>query len=662
MSSGTDVENEEFLPFYDDEESFIPPSPRQVLRIAINLKHLIDSIIPITFDKDLICGPTSRILNGEVIKSVYRAAGGVGDGKPGSSSKRYQSVLVFTLLKVCQWYWSLSEREMSDNELYACRALAAQQIAAIIIENEKDEKYLFIFLLCHRYSINLSDQDEAPESALELAVDMHSTIVIGSSGYQRCIRWLWRGWIVQSAKRPTCYVLYKGTGNTSFKNHFDPDRIKTPLYQNILEILFSFFYLAVYTVLVNQDTRDSLSFLETVFYLSTFGFLLDELVKWYHIGNSYFRFWNCFNDAMYGLVLASMVIRFTSLAYAVDSDLRIHYDVISYRVLSCAAPLMWTRLLLFLDVMKFVGTMIVVITKMMKESAVFFFLLLVILVGFLQSFLGLDSADGKRDVTELVFSVLIKTVISGPDFDSFERFAYPYATILYYLFTFMVTVILLNILIALYSNAYQNIADNSTEEYLALVAQKTLRYIRAPDEAVFVPPFNIIELVFLTIPFQWWLSEKSYLRLSRRVMSFIYSPVLVFTSLYEAKAARRVSYNRFKHKADDENEYDTEWDLTDGYDDLLGDNDEDVVQNMEHRIREGLREQRLAEAQDPEFTKEMKTWKNDVAKLVPPIAESNRQGIDWETFELFQKIEDLTVLVRTLADQNKELISRLKQE
>ena len=109
-------------------------------------------------------------------------------------------------------------------------------------------------MLCHRYTICVNGVDATPVSALEMAVDMHSTIVIGSSGYQRCIKWLWRGWIIQSSTDPHSYVLYKGAASQSFRTHFDPARIKTPLYQNILEIFLSIIYLIIFTIVVNTHS------------------------------------------------------------------------------------------------------------------------------------------------------------------------------------------------------------------------------------------------------------------------------------------------------------------------------------------------------------------------------------------------------------------------
>lgn len=45
---------------------------------------------------------------------------------------------------------------------------------------------------------------------------------------------------------------------------------------------------------------------------------------------------------------------------------------------------------------------------------------------------------------------------------------------------------LLNILIALYNSAYEDITGNATNEYLALFAYRTLQFVRAPDENVFI--------------------------------------------------------------------------------------------------------------------------------------------------------------------------------
>lgn len=639
------------LPTYQDEDcnDYLEPSSRQVLRIAINLKTLIDKLIPTAIPKEAITNDDSIILNDFAIRAVYNSAGGKGKG-PSSSARRYQASLIFCLLKVAGWYGSLMDSELSNTKLYGARRQAAECIASILIDRENNDKYLFLSMLCHRYSINLNDSDAAPENALELAVDMHSTEIIASNGYQRCMEWLWRGWIVQSSYDPSEYVLFRGYSNPSFQSHFNPDRIKTPLYQNILEIIFSTVYLIIYTVIINVDTNPyGLSGWEITYYLFTIGFILDEITKFYHIGINYLRFSNAFNDTMYAIVVGSMIMRFVGLSTR-GEDHKITFAIRSYRLLSLTAPFMWTRMLLFLDVNQFVGTMIIIIKKMMKESLIFFVMLLFILAGFLQAFLGLDQADGKRDLTMFIIQTLFRTVLSGPDFDSVERFAYPYGSILYYAFTFIVVLILLNVLIALYSQAYSDVAENAVNEYLAQYSAKILNYIRAPDAKIFCPPLNLVELFLLDIPFEWCMDKKHFSLLCDKVMLVLYSPLLVFIANYESKTAERVLYNRKMHVSDDANETDAEWLLFDGY---------EAGSDNEHRLNESFRLQQRAESEDPEFMAKYGSWRGEIKSIGPDITESKNASVPWQEYRIYYEIERLSQVVSTLVEQNKALEQQL---
>lgn len=128
----------------------------------------------------------------------------------------------------------------------------------------------------------------------------------------------------------------------------------------------------------------------------------------------------------------------------------------------------------------------------------------------------------------------------------------PFGIILYYIFTFVVMVILLNILIALYNSAYEDITENAIDEYMALFSQKTMQYVRAPDENVFIAPFNLIEMFFLILPFEWWMEDKTYARLNDYVMAIIYSPLLIVTAFFETKEAQHVNYNRRRGEEDED--------------------------------------------------------------------------------------------------------------
>lgn len=635
------------------------PNSRQVWRIASNLKRLIDKVIPIEFTEDEVTQQHSPILNDNVIQMVYKAAGGKGDGKLGSSSHRYQSCLVFCLLKVCGWYWQQAEYELYDTHLYSLRATTAQQLASIVIEGTQNDEYLFLAMLCHRFSICVNDKDTTPLNVMELAVDMHSTTIIGSSGYQRCIKWLWRGWIIQSDKDPYSYELYREAASQKIGCHFKPARIKTPYYQNILEIVFSIIYLLLFTIVLNthQLPTETIDGFEIVFYLFTVGLVVDELTKFYHVGYFYLGFWNVFNDVMYLLIIVSVGFRFFSLTKS--NPVKEQYDEISFRILSMVSPFMWSRLLLYLDAKKFVGAMIVVVKTMMKESILFFVLLFVIIIGFLQGFLGLDAADGKSEATKAILISLTRAVVGESSFDDVATLIPPYASILYYVYSFVVTVILMNILIALYSTAYANIVENATEEYFALVAQKTLRYIRSPDQDLYVPPLNLVEIILL--PFSFVLNRKYMKTLNYFIMIILYSPILIFITIDELSNARRIHYNRYKGLPDDANEIDTEWDLTDGYVDNHGTAWEGI-QESNSQITQALQDQRMAEAEDPEFKIDLMEFDKEIANIVQPVNEANKVGIKWDNYAIYKQLIELTDLVKQVVEENQLLRKELSNQ
>lgn len=147
---------------------------------------------------------------------------------------------------------------------------------------------------------------------------------------------------------------------------------------------------------------------------------------------------------------------------------------------------------------------------------------------------------------------MANALMQSPDFSGFEKFGHPYGLILYYLFTFVVMVVLLNILIALYNSAYEDIYENANDEYLALFAQKTMQFVRAPDENVFIAPFNLIEVFLLAIPLEWWMPKRSYERLNDIVMAVLYSPLLVVAAVFERQSAREIRANRARGDDDDD--------------------------------------------------------------------------------------------------------------
>lgn len=266
--------------------------------------------------------------------------------------------------------------------------------------------------------------------------------VIGSSGYQKCIAYLWRGWLVQDEDDPSVFVDYKDRDNCNFLVHMDPDRMRTPRNQNAAQVLFSLIYLGLYTAAINSvNPSGELDGAEVALYVFTFAYVADELVKLYKAGYHILGFWNAFNGTLYALQTISLGFRIAGLTYSSDNPLRGKYTLVSYNLLSFVAPMFWGRLLLYLDSFRFFGAMLVVLKVMMKESVIFFALLIVVIIGFIQAFIGLDLADDNvaGDIWFMA-EAMLRAIMQSPEFGDIEGFGYPWGLILYYVFTFVVMV------------------------------------------------------------------------------------------------------------------------------------------------------------------------------------------------------------------------------
>ncbi|KAL6247432.1 Calcium channel yvc1 [Rhinocladiella similis] len=517
---------------------------REVTKVALRLKYHIEEVIPIELPEEKITSANSGVVTAKVVQTAREAGG-----------KDYSACVVYCLLVCKRWFRHQATLELWDADLHEVRAVACEIIAKRIIEAEEDQEYLMQKVLLQRYSVVRKDEESAPANVIERAVDLHCLTVIGSSGYQKCIKYLWRGWIQQDDEDAANYRWYEDRDNTNYWVHYDPDRMRTPLYQNVVQVSVSILYLALYTQAVNTINEEGdLDVVEGILYVMTAGFICDEMAKLWKVGRYYVGFWNVFNNCLYALLTASFVIRIIALGHSPnqDDERRRELNRLGYHIFCFSAPMFWMRLLLYLDTFRFFGAMLVVLKVMMRESLIFFLLLVVVCVGFLQAFIGLNQVEGNASITTFIITSMANSVMQSPDFDGFDNYAHPFGLILYYIFTFVVMVILLNILIALYNSAYEDITENAIDEYMAMFAQKTLQFVRAPDENVFIAPLNLIEMFFLILPFEWWMEKSRYQRLNDFVMGIVYSPLLLVTAALEARDAKTVRDNRKRGEEDDD--------------------------------------------------------------------------------------------------------------
>jgi hypothetical protein len=549
-------EHSPLLPRPSGLQSYLPP--KEVTRVALRLRRLIEQCVPCELEEAAVTRAHSRIITPAVIQAAREAGG---DASGGDS---YRSCVVFCLLIVKRWFMQQANVELWDADLHRVRSVACEVIAKAIIEQESDLRYLLHDVLLRRYSILIDGEPAPPGNVIEKAVDLHALRVICSSGYQKCISYLWRGWLVQDEDDPAVFVDYHDRDNRSLIVHLDPDRMRTPMYQNVTMLLMSFIYLALYTACINTiNPTGSFDLAEMFLYLFTAGFICDELTKFWKAGYHILGFWNAFNGTMYAFLTVSFVMRIIGLTHHnLDDPMRIHWNKLSYTLLAFTAPMFWIRLLLYLDSIRFFGAMLVVVKVMMKESLIFFALLAFVAIGFVQAFIGMDIVDDNvADDVFFILKSMTNSVLQSPDFSGFDNFSPPFGIILYYCFTFIVMVVLLNVLIALYNSAYEDIYDNADDEYLALFAQKTMQFVRAPDENVYIAPFNLIEIV-LVVLFEWWMPRRQYELINDAVMAVVYSPVLLLAAYAARKTAGEILSNRSRGEEDDDTV--EEWEQMEG--------------------------------------------------------------------------------------------------
>jgi hypothetical protein len=428
------------LPFATSPPPAPPPLPaKQATLVALRLRHQIERVLPCEVEPGRITAAHGDVLTDAVLATA-RSAGDLpgsaanGDGDDGQRAE----CVVFCLLVVARWFRKQALLELWDAELHALRGLACEVLAKRLIEDAAtspsasagppadppDDILRLERLLLTRFSTLRDGLPTPPANAVEMAVDLHALRVIGSSGFQRTISYIWRGWLVQDDEDPSRFVRYERRASLAYGMHFNVDRIRVPVYQNAVQIAMSVVYLALYSQAINTvNPTGDLDVVEGLLYACTLGFILDELSKLWKIGRAYIQFWNIFNASLYFLLLVSFVLRLVANGHPLHSEVRSRFNELSYYFLACTAPLFWGRLLLYLSTLRFFGAMLIVISRMMRESAIFFALLLFIMLGFMQAFIGLNQTESNLTAGKFVFTSMVNAIMTSPDFEGFDNYA-----------------------------------------------------------------------------------------------------------------------------------------------------------------------------------------------------------------------------------------------
>ncbi|CAE6387982.1 unnamed protein product [Rhizoctonia solani] len=524
----------------------VQPSPDTLTKLIKRIRALTLKLLPLEVELDAITDPTSRVVTPAVISAYVEAAGDFGEALP------------YCLLRARQSFIWDANHDTADYGENMSRAMACETLARRILHTVPPDR-LDDIMSCRFQHAEWDGDESALSSALELAIDQQATVFLSCSEAQHVVNSLWRGdWVqVNGENNQIEYEEYRFKRDGSFWSHIDPSRLSVPRYQNVFRITLWLGFLFIYSRVIqqpieqNRQPRHPLDEWEVLLYVQALAYTMEgkssvlrpsciplsfqtESHKLYKILRYFtwraFTFWRVVSIITYSLLVTAFGFRVWGL-YAPDDDQSSALKLRSFQLLSCVSPLIWMRLITVVEGFKYVGTMQICVSRMLQESTIFFVLLSILGIGFAQGMYALDAADGVTDHGSTVINTLLQALLQAPDFEN--PAVSNFGLVLYYMWNVATTVILLNILISLFSSAYEDITDDAEAHFMAFFAEKTIGMIRAPDNYVYPAPFNLIEM-FLVVPFELVLDRKSYAKLNRRVMFVIFFIPLILVALFEA--------------------------------------------------------------------------------------------------------------------------------
>ncbi|KAN0065871.1 Calcium channel yvc1 [Thecaphora frezii] len=511
-------------------------SPAIISALIRRVRALLIRIVDHEVDEDKITS-SEGLINPAVVAAFYEIGGDFTDAVP------------YCLLEARKWFLKDASHHPLDYTLNVQRALATEVIARRLvarIERLSNDQCHGQSHLCltKKFRRIQSDGDiSLPTSALEAAIDQHTTILLSSTEAQKVVDAIWMGHLVQKYGEDgySYFEPYHAHEDGSFLAHFDPSRLAVPRYSYVFNIIFWILFLAVFTV--QTRTYKEFDVFEALLWVMAAGYILEDASRWIKIGGiDAINFWTVLEVATNSLFTVSFCFRVAS--FAAQGKHAELYQLRAFQLLACVAPLVWIQLLKLFDGFVYFGTLQVIILRMFKETAIFFTLLALVMAGFFHAFYALDAADESRvdNAVVKIIDTLIQTLLGGANFDltNDQAFSYPWGHILYYAYCFITAVILLNILVAFFGTAYSDVTVSARAVFFSFFSEKVISMVRAPDQFVYLAPFNLLE-AFLIAPLEYVLTHEQYARLNYWIQSTVYSLPLFAIACFESRVvARRV--------------------------------------------------------------------------------------------------------------------------
>jgi ankyrin repeat protein/uncharacterized coiled-coil protein SlyX len=153
----------------------------------------------------------------------------------------------------------------------------------------------------------------------------------------------------------------------------------------------------------------------------------------------------------------------------------------SNQLYAWALALLWGRLVNVLSVVSFIGPLLIMVLVMVfRDLSKFAFLVVLMELPFVAALYFLESGNGGNEAfatfSDSALSFFKIVIGQGPEIGSVTASS----SILLSIGSVLLSVLLLNLLIAMFSKTFDTIVENSTQEFLLQKAQLTFAWKRAP--------------------------------------------------------------------------------------------------------------------------------------------------------------------------------------
>lgn len=276
------------------------------------------------------------------------------------------------------------------------------------------------------------------------------------------------------------------------------DWYKSPCIKFYLHTIFNFIFLLLLQLQTTDLTTKKLSNIELIIYLWVFGMYLVEIEQIKKIGFSKYISdeWNKFDVILLGNYLIILLLRLVIYSFDIESPL-----IYSEHLFVINIILSYIRILNICQIHPVLGPILLMIGKMLSDMVLFFSILFIFFTGFTLGMTKIYTRQGEQHPMGTINNTILTLICAlFGDFDinifstdSSSPETEKFGIVIFFVYMIISIIILVNLFIAILSNTYSVIQEDSDIEWkysrVCLISTYNM-YTNMP------PPLNILEYIY----------------------------------------------------------------------------------------------------------------------------------------------------------------------